>query len=66
MRLKIKPNKEIPVTYVEYEPEPNSDVNSLMMNVYAVSRLRKEALHKIKASLHAYADSLIEEDLEIL
>ena len=68
MKLEIKPNKPYPVCYVELEVEPGSekDVNTHMINFYATQRVRKDALHSIKASLHSFADNLTENDLEIL
>jgi len=67
MRLQIKPNKQLPSTYIEIEVASHvDDVIDLMSNYYAVNKVRAEALHSLKAAIHAYADNLKEEDLEIV
>jgi hypothetical protein len=66
IKLKVKSTIEYPHVTVEVEPFDLVSATELMANFYTVERVRKDALHKLKASIHAYADSLTENDLEVV
>jgi hypothetical protein len=66
MKLTIRPANEYTTVSVEVEHQQVDNATSLITNFYIVNNVRREALKKIKAKIHEHADSLTEDDLEII
>jgi hypothetical protein len=64
MKLEIKLHS-LPKCAVEADLESNESPIEVMANFYTIKRIREEALQKIKAELHRFADQLTVEDLNV-